>query len=83
MKEIRRRKAWPTGRPRRIITSMIKRRKILCPTEILRTIRPEIFLTRISKEIRIIHQAIRIIPRVNNLLISMVIIPRNLSAKNL
>ena len=83
MNRIERRKAWPTRRPRRIITIMIKRRKNLCPTGILKTIRLEIFLTRISKGIRIIHQAIRIIPRVKNLLITMVIIPRNLSAKNL
>ena len=38
---------------------------------------------KISQEIRIIHQAIRIILRVKNLLITMVITPRNLSAKNL
>ena len=75
MNRIGRRKAWPTGRLRRITTSMIKRRKNLCPTEILRTIRPDIFLTKISQEIRIIHQAIRIIIRIKNLLITMVITP--------
>ena len=83
MKRIGRKKAWPNGRPRKIITSMIKRRKNLCPTEILRTIRPEIFLTKISHEIRKIHPAIKIILRVKNLLITMVIIPRILSAMNL
>ena len=32
MNRIRRRRAWPTGRPRRILTIMIKIRKNLCPT---------------------------------------------------
>ena len=76
MNRIGRRKAWPARRPRRIITIMIKRRNNLCPTEILRTIRPKIFLTRIYKEIRII-------PRVKRLLIIIVITPRNLNTKNL
>ena len=81
---IGRRKAWPTGKPRKIITSMNKRRRILCPTEILRTIRPEIILIiRTSKEIRIIQPVIRIILRVRNLLIIMEILPRTLSVKSL
>ena len=73
MNRIRRRKAWPTRRPRRIITIMIKRRNNLCPIGILKTIRLEIFLIRISKAIRIIHQTIRTIKRVKSLLIIMVI----------
>ena len=58
-------------------------KKNLCPTGILKTTRPQISLTRISKGIRIIHQAIKIIPRVKNFLITMVITPRTLNAKNL
>ena len=83
MNRIRRRKAWPTGRPKRIKTIMIKRRNNLCPTGILKTIRPENFLTKTSKGIRIMHQVIRIIQRVKNLLIAMAITPSTLSAKNL
>ena len=84
MNRIEIRKSWPTGKPRKIITGMNKRRRILCPTEILRTIRLEIILIiRTSKEIRIIHPAIRIILRVKKFLIIMEILPRTLSAKSL
>ena len=63
---------------------MNKRRRILCPTEILRTIRPEIILiTRTSKEIRTIHPTIKIILKVRNLQIIMEILPRTLSTKSL
>ena len=60
-----------------------QKKKEFVPTGILKILRPEIFLTRISKGIRIIHQAIRIILRVKNLLITMVITPKILNAKNL
>ena len=60
-----------------------QKKKEFVPNRILRTIRLEIFLTKISQEIRIIHQATRIILRVKNLLITMVITPRTLNAKNL
>ena len=84
MSRIGRKKAWPTRRLRKIIINLNKRRRILCLTEILRTIRPKIILiTRISKETRTIHPTIRIILKVRNLQIIMEILPRTLSAKSL
>ena len=56
----------------------------LCLTEISKTIRPKIILiTRISKQIGIVHPTIRTILRVNKLQIIMEILPRFLSIKSL
>ena len=84
LSRIGRKKAWPTGRLRKIIISLNLRRRILCLKEILRTIRPKtILITRISKEIGIVHPTIRTILRVKKLQIIMEILPRVLSVKSL
>ena len=81
MNRIVKRRVWPTGRPRGIIT-LIKRRKSLCLIKILKIITPEIFLIRISMGIKVFHRPIRIIKRIKNLLTSTVTTQRNLNEKN-
>ena len=81
MNRIEKRRVWPTKRTKRIII-MIKTRKSLCPIGILKIIRSEVFLIRISKEIRIIHRTIRTIKKIRSLLIITIITQRTLNKKN-
>ena len=81
MNKIVKRRAWPTGRPKGIITLNI-RGKSLYLIEILKIITPEIFLVKISKETKVIHRPIRIIKGIKNLLATTVTIQRALNKRN-
>ena len=59
-----------------------QKKKEFVPNWNSKIIRPEIFLTRISKGIRIIHRAIITMKWVKSLLILMVVTLKNLNEKN-
>ena len=81
MNRIAKRKVWPNGRPKEIIT-LNRRIKALYLTEILRIITHEIFQVKFSKGTKVIHRPIQIVKEIKYVLITIVTIPRILNERN-